>query len=182
MSTLLLRGGTIHGGGPGGATALAAIDGRVAFVGDDDAAAAYDGADQVIDLHGALVAPAFVDAHVHSVLTGFGLTRLDLHRATTLTEALDLVAEQAAVQPDGVVVGTGWEEHAWPEGRPPTQDELERAAPGRMVLFERRDCHSSVISASLAAAVDNLASYPGYDSGGRVERDARQAVTKPSGS
>ncbi|HEX2893821.1 MAG TPA: amidohydrolase family protein [Marmoricola sp.] len=182
MTTLLLRGGTIHTpAGDATATALAAEDGRVVYVGGDDGAAAYDGADVVVDLHGALAAPAFTDAHVHSVLTGFQLTRVDLRGTATLTEALDLVARQARVQPDGVVVATGWEEHSWPEGRPPTAAEIERAAPGRLVLLERRDCHSSVISPALEQAVPGLPGIDGYDPSGRVDRDARQAVSEKLG-
>lgn len=180
MSTLLMRGGTVHAP-RGGATALAAEDGRIVYVGDDDGAAAYDGADVVVELHGALAAPAFTDAHVHSVLTGFQLTRLDLRGSTSLADALDLVAAQAAIQPDGVVVATGWEEHAWPEGRPPTSAEVERAAPGRLVLLERRDCHSSVISPALERAVPGLAGIDGHRSDGRVEREARQAVSEALG-
>lgn len=180
MTTLLLHNGTVHG--TGGATAIAVEDGRVAAVGADDAMTSrYDGADHVIDLHGALVAPAFTDGHVHSVLTGFQLTRLDLRRTTSVVEALDLVAEQAEYQPDGVIVGTGWEEHAWAEGRPPTKEEIERAAPGRMVLLERRDCHSSVISPSLERAVPDLPARDGWAPNGRVERDARQAVSEALG-
>ena len=101
------------------ATALAIEDDRIVFIGSDDQAAAYDAA-EAIDLYGALVTPAFVDAHTHSVLTGFQLTRLDLRHTANLTEALDMVAELAQHTPEGVVVGTGWEEHSWPEGRPPT--------------------------------------------------------------
>lgn len=50
-----------------------------------------------------------------------------------------------------------------------------------MVLLERRDCHSSVISGPLAAAVPGLAELDGYSSNGRVERDARQAVSEALG-
>ncbi|RYE78291.1 MAG: amidohydrolase [Myxococcales bacterium] len=179
MSRILLRNGVIHGAPD--ATALAIDEDRIVFVGSDDEAAAYDDADETVDLYGALATPAFVDAHTHSVLTGFQLTRLDLRHTANLTEALDMVAELAEHTPEGVVVGTGWEEHSWPEGRPPTQQELERAAPGRMVLLERRDCHSSVISGALQDAVPGLTGLDGFDANGRVERDARQAVSEALG-
>ncbi len=179
MTRTLLTNGVIHGNP--GATAVAIENDRIVFVGTDDQADAFESADETLDLYGALVAPAFVDAHTHSVLTGFQLTRLDLRHTDTLTEALDKVAELAEHTPEGVVIGTGWEEHSWPEGRPPTGDELERAAPGRMVLLERRDCHSSVISGPLADAVPGLTELDGYSSNGRVERDARQAVSEALG-
>jgi len=30
-----------------------------------------------------------------------------------------------------VLVGQGWDETGWPDARPPTAEEIERAAPGR---------------------------------------------------
>jgi predicted amidohydrolase YtcJ len=80
-----------------------------------------------------------------------------------------------------VVVATGWEEHSWPEGRPPTAAEVDRAAPGRLVLLERRDCHSSVVSPALERAVAGLPGLDGYDPSGRVERAARQRVSEVLG-
>jgi predicted amidohydrolase YtcJ len=177
MPTLLLRNGVVHTGARP-ASALAVQDGRICFVGDDDAAAAYDGADEVVDLRGALVAPAFVDAHMHAVLTGFPLTQLDLRGTRSLAEVLDLVAAHArASGDDTVIIGSGWEETDWPEGRAPTAAELDRAAPGKRVCLDRIECHSSVISSELAAAVPGLAGIAGYQEDGRVELDARHAVT-----
>ncbi|MGH3413578.1 MAG: amidohydrolase [Marmoricola sp.] len=179
MSTTLLHNGRVHGHPE--ATAVAIEDDRIVFVGDDDAAAAYLGAERVRDVHGGFVAPGFVDAHVHSVLTGFGLTRLDLRASRNLAEAMAAVAALAVAQPEGVLVGTGWEEHSWPEGRPPTAEELERAAPGRLVLLERRDCHSSVMSLTMMAAVPDVSARDGFDASGRVERDARRAASEALG-
>lgn len=178
MTRTLLINGVVHA--HPGASAIALEHDRIVFVGSDDQAAPYADA-EVIDLYGALVAPAFVDAHTHSVLTGFQLTRLDLRHTQTLTEALDLVAQLAEHTPDGVVIGTGWEEHSWPERRPPTQAEVDRAAPGRMVLLERRDCHSSVISSPLEAEIPGLAGLDGYAGDGWVQREARQAVSEALG-
>ncbi|WP_345714013.1 amidohydrolase family protein, partial [Kineococcus glutinatus] len=54
-------------------------DGHIAWLGSEEAAAAHAGAGvQVVDLHGALVTPAFVDAHVHTTETGLVLTGPDL--------------------------------------------------------------------------------------------------------
>ena len=41
---------------------------------------AADAADEVVELDGALVTPAFVDAHAHTTETGLALAGLDLHR------------------------------------------------------------------------------------------------------
>ena len=68
-------------------------------------------ADRVVDLDGALVTPAFVDAHVHATDTGLALRGLDLSAARSAGELLDAVAAFAAGLPaDAVVLGHGWDE------------------------------------------------------------------------
>ncbi|GAA1132174.1 amidohydrolase [Kribbella jejuensis] len=173
MRTLLTNGSVYSPADPH-ATAIAFDDGVVTWLGDDTGAGAYaDGADEVIDLDGKLVTPAFVDAHVHAAQTGALLTGLDLAGTTSLTDALDrLAAFAAGLSEDAVIDGAGWDETTWPEGRPPTAEELDRAAGGRRVYLSRVDGHSGVISSALFPA----AKGSGFDSSGRVERDAHHAV------
>ncbi|MFC5262653.1 amidohydrolase [Kribbella qitaiheensis] len=177
MRTLLTNGSVYSPADPH-ATAIAFDDGVVTWLGDDSSAASYaNGADEVIDLRGKLVTPAFVDAHVHTAQTGALLTGLDLAGTTSLTEALDRLAAFAkTLGPDEIIDGQGWDETRWPEGRPPTSEELDRAADGRRVYLSRVDGHSGVISSSLAAAVESLSAQAGYDASGRVERAANHAV------
>ena len=174
----LYRNGVVHGGRPSRpASALAVEDGRVVFTGDEDAAEAWTGADEVVDLRGALLTAAFVDSHVHTVRTGFALTGLDLAGSTSLAATLDALAAHAdRASGAGVLVGQGWDETEWPESRPPTGAELERAAPGRRSYLTRVDSHSSVVSPALAALVPGLEQLDGWTPDGRVERDAHHAV------
>ncbi|MCZ4514482.1 amidohydrolase family protein, partial [Streptomyces sp. ActVer] len=98
--TVLLRGGEVHSPADPFATAMVVERGQVAWVGSEGAADAFaDGVDEVVDLEGALVTPAFTDAHVHTTATGLALTGLDLSAARTLTEAMALVREFAAARP-----------------------------------------------------------------------------------
>jgi predicted amidohydrolase YtcJ len=129
---------------------------------------------RVVDLGGALVTPAFVDAHVHVTETALLMTGVDLAGSRSVTEVLDRVARHAAATP-GAVLGHGWDELDLAEGRPPTAAELERAAPGRVVYLSRVDVHSALVSPALAAAA-GCAGLPGWDAGGRVERDAHHAA------
>nr|WP_202885904.1 amidohydrolase [Kribbella sandramycini] len=160
------------------ATAIAFDDGVVTWLGDDTGAGAYaDGADEVIDLGGKLVTPAFVDAHVHTVGIGALLNGLDLTGTKSLAEALDKLNAYAAGLPAGAVIeGSNWDETRWPEGRPPTREELDRAAADRPVYLSRVDGHSGVVSSALVAAVPGLTATEGYDETGRVERAANHAV------
>jgi predicted amidohydrolase YtcJ len=174
----LLTNGSVYSPADPHATAIAFDDGVVTWLGDDTGANSYaSGADEVIDLQGKLVTPAFVDAHVHTAQTGALLTGLDLAGTRSLTEALDRLAAFALkLGTDAVIDGAGWDETKWPEGRPPTAEELERAAGGRRVYLSRVDGHSGVVSSSLAAAVDSLTTQTGFDASGRVERAANHAV------
>ncbi len=138
------------------------VDGaQIAWVGPDDGAAAGPGV-RVIDLAGALVTPAFVDAHVH--LTG-DRPRADRTRpgggAARWHEALDLVERAARAGRGRPVLGGGWDDTRWPEQRPPTAAELDRAGYGGLVYLARVDAHSAVVSSALLAAVPGLAGLAG---------------------
>jgi predicted amidohydrolase YtcJ len=177
---VLYRNGVVHSAADPFAEALLVADGRVAWLGSDDSAhTVADGADEVVDLDGALVAPAFVDAHVHVLETGLALTGVDLSAAAgvaTLAEALDRIAAAARLLPAGdTVLGHGWDESGWPEGRPPTRAELDRAAPGRAVYLARADVHAAVVSSHLAEQCD-LPDLRGWHEDGRVTHDAHRAV------
>ncbi|WP_205751735.1 amidohydrolase [Cryptosporangium phraense] len=176
MATLY-RNGEIYSPADPFATALLVDGDRVLFVGSDDAAdAAAFGAGEVVDLEGALVVPGFVDAHVHATQTGLTLVGLDLSGLPTLAAALDAVERFAASRP-GPVLGHGWDETAWPEGRAPSVEELARAAGAdRLVYLSRVDVHSAVASAALRAAVPDLAGMAGHDPDGPLKRDAHHAV------
>lgn len=64
MATLY-RGGVVHSAAAPFAAALVVAGDRVVWLGDDDTAPTVrDDVDEVVDLDGALVTPAFVDAHV----------------------------------------------------------------------------------------------------------------------
>ena len=149
------------------------VDGRIAWTGRDDEAPAI--AADVVDLDGALVLPGFVDAHVHVTETGLLLAGVDLSAARSVTAVLDQVAAAARARPGRPVLGHGWDELRLAEGRPPTGAELDRAGGGLEVYLSRVDVHSAVVSGALAERA-GVAGLPGWDSSGRIERDAHHAA------
>lgn len=174
--SVLYRGGDVYSPADPFATALLVVGDTVAWVGSDDAAAGHAaGADEVVDLAGALVTPAFVDAHAHVTETGLALTGLDLHDATSLTDVLRRVEDAARRGAGRPILGTGWDERAWPEGRAPSRAELDRASYGGSVYLARVDVHSAVVSSNLASAA-GLAQLDGWSDDGRVEREAHHAA------
>ncbi|WP_217185503.1 amidohydrolase [Streptomyces sp. AC495_CC817] len=173
-NTVLLRGGEVHSPADPFATAMVVEHGQIAWVGSEGAADAFAaGVDEVVDLEGALVTPAFTDAHVHTTATGLALTGLDLTAAPSLEAALVLVREFAAARPaDRVLLGHGWDAARWPGGRPPTRAELDEATGGRPLYLSRIDVHSAVVTTALLDLV------PGADAfeDGPLTRDAHHAV------
>ena len=88
VTTTLYRRGRVRSPADPFATALLVDGDTVAWVGSEGAADAL-GADVTVDLDDAWVAPAFVDAHVHTTTTGLALTGLDLADAPSLAVLLD---------------------------------------------------------------------------------------------
>ena len=169
--------------GPGERPAEAVlVDGdTVGWIGAAEDALARDAdfpggpVDAVVELPGALVAPAFVDAHVHVTETGLALDGVDLSAARSVSEMLGLVETASRERRGRPVLGHGWDERLLAEGRPPTRLELDRAAAGGSVYLSRVDVHSAVVSTALAVTSGAM-QLDGWDGSGRVERDAHHAV------
>ena len=176
--TTLLRGGAVYNPAEPYATALLTVGDTVAWIGSEDGADLHaDSADEVLDLRGALVAPAFTDAHVHATSSGLALTGLDVAGASSGTELLDRVAAYAAALPrDAVVLGTGWDETAWADAIPPSAAELDRASGGRAVYLSRVDVHSAAVSSALLAAVPEATGAKGFRANGIVTQDAHHLL------
>jgi len=170
----LLHNGSVYSPADPHATALCLEGGHVVWVGDDLGAEQFrDGADAVSDLEGALVTPAFVDAHAHLAQTGQAMGSLDLSGARSLREALDALATFAASRPGhGLLLGFGWDDLDWPEGRTFTREEVDRAAGDRPVYLARVDVHSAVLSSALVARMPEVTGLDGWSEEGWVQREA----------
>lgn len=143
--------------------------GRIVWAGSD-LHAAPPCATQV-DVGGAWVTPAFVDAHVHGTATGLLATGLDCTGAGSAADLLTRLAEHAAATEGAVIIGAGWDDFGWPERRPPTAAELSAAAPGRVVHLARVDVHSCVVDEATLASLP-LEALDGVD---------RDAIGRPTG-
>jgi len=177
VTTTLYRRGRVRTPDDPFATALLVDGATIAWVGSEGAADAMS-ADVTVELEDALLAPAFVDAHVHATSAGLALTGLDLTGSPSLSAALRTV-EQAARRGHGaVLLGTGWDDSAWPEGRPPTSAELDRASYGGVVYLARTDVHSAVASSALLAACPSARGLRGFLPEGLVRAEAHSVVRR----
>jgi predicted amidohydrolase YtcJ len=170
----LFRNGRVYSPASPAASAFVVDAGTVVWVGHDGQAA-HDGL-PTVELDGALVTPAFVDAHVHATASGLALTGLDLRSAASLVQALDWLERAARTARGRPILGGGWDDTRWPERRAPSAAELDRASYGGAVYLARVDVHSAVASSSLMAAVPGLAGLAGYDRAGLQRGPAHDAV------
>jgi predicted amidohydrolase YtcJ len=177
VTRTLLRGGYVHTPADPHATAICIEDGQVVWTGDDDASAHFaDNADRIIDLRGRLVTPAFVDAHVHLAQTGLAAGSLDLSETPTLQAALEALEKFAVASSLPIVLGYGWDETQWPEQRPFTREEVDRAVGSRPAYLARVDVHSAVVSSALLDAAPGAAGTDGYHASGLLARDAHHVA------
>jgi predicted amidohydrolase YtcJ len=153
--------------------AVCVVDGRIGWLGD---AADAPAAGRVVAGEGALLTPAFVDAHVHATATGLALTGLDLHSSLSLTSAVAAVREQAAGTTDGILLGTGWDETGWPEGRGLTRHDLDAVVGDRPAYLARVDVHSATVSTALLDRIPGITDLPGYDADGQLRLAAHHAA------
>lgn len=110
------------------AEAVAAVDGKIIYVGSNDGVGQYIGADtKVIDLGGKFVTPGFYDNHVHFEDTGqllYGLSLLDVSSEREFVARIRDVNERYS--PGTWITGGEWSAYeTWAEG--------DIAEAGRMV-------------------------------------------------
>lgn len=183
----LLTAATIHTGESDApaATALAWDDasGRVLAVGERDALRGRYPLATVTDLGDATVVPGLIDAHAHLMFLGATLMQADLSGATSKAEIIARLQRFAADNPDGWLLGNGWDQNQWAQTDFPTAADLDAAFPARPVWLGRIDGHAGWAN---SAALRALAQQPGQralagrwqPAGGRIVRDARH---QPSG-
>ena len=132
----------------------------------------------VLNLDGAVVAPAFTDHHAHLFNIGMALLNrrdsgrlaIDLSRVRSLTEAESLVRARASRLPTGAwIFGTGWSQAGWGTQALPTADVLTRAAPDHPVFLARTDGHAGWLNAA-ALALGGITRATTDPPGGRIIR------------
>ncbi len=95
------------------ARAVAVRDGKINYVGDDAGAMSHIGSStRVIDAHGNMLTPGFIDNHCHVLWIGAlqALMTKALYKATRFDEVQSFVRKYAAENPDhAIVMGVGWQ-------------------------------------------------------------------------
>ena len=161
------------------AEAVAILKDKIIFVGSANESIQYTCNDNPIeDLQGKFIFPGFIDAHAHLKGIGYREMNLNLQGANSLKEMLTQVEIYANKLEQGKwVVGRGWIEKKWPEGRFPTIQELDMISPDKPMALERADGHAIIVN-SLALEMANITGDTPDPVGGKIDKDVNG---KPNG-
>ena len=154
------------------AEAVAILKDKIIFVGSANESVQYTCNDNSIkDLEGSFIFPGFIDAHAHLKGIGYREMNLNLQGANSLKEMLTQVEIYAnGLEPGKWVIGRGWIEKKWPEGRFPTIQELDMISPDKPMALERADGHAIIVN-SLALEMANITENTPDPVGGKIDKD-----------
>ncbi len=137
---LVVLNGRIRTVDPAGtvAQAIAVRDGRIVLVGTNGAVRARQGsATRVIDAGGRTVMPGLIDSHVHALMASRVEATRPFHTLSSVGEIQAWIRAEARRAPAPSWI---WTPRVFPtrvrEGRFPTREELDAAAPGRAVVVD----------------------------------------------
>jgi predicted amidohydrolase YtcJ len=126
---------------------------------------------RVVDAHGQMLVPGFIDAHVHFLDGGFGLASVQLRDARTPAEFTARLGAFAATVPKGTwITGGDWDHTAW-GGTLPDRSWIDSVTPDNPVWVSRLDGHMALANGAALRAAKVDRSVRDVD-GGTIVRDA----------
>ncbi len=149
------------------ADAVVVRDGRIAYVGDVAGAREEAPRDaEVVDLHGGMLLPGFVDAHDHlACIASIIKVGVDIRGIRDPDEMAHVIGEYARANPQlEVIRGYGWVVPHFP-GSSPRRELLDRAVPDRPAYITSYDIHDGWFNTAAMRAVGLDARTPDPDPG-----------------
>lgn len=165
------------------ATAIAIQDERILAVGGtDQLLAEFGNRFAVEDLHGQVLLPGLIDAHLHLQQYAVELEMVDCETATR-AECLQRVAERARITPPGEWIrGSNFNHNAWPEGLGTAAD-LDASAPNNPVYIVHKSHHSAWVNHHALKAADLTSAFTDPPGGrlGRLEDGSLDGILYETG-
>lgn len=166
------------------AQAMAVRGDRIVALGSADEIKRYVGpATEVLDLHGQLAIPGFIESHGHFTGIGEMKTELDLTKAQSWDDIVAMVAGAVkTAKPGEWIRGRGWHQEKW-TGRPqpnvegfPTHASLDKVSPDNPVVLTHASGHASFVNAK-AMELSGIKRSTESPAGGDILRDASGDAT-----
>ncbi len=164
--------------------AMAARGDKISAMGSNADAAKWIGPrTQVIDLHGQLAIPGFIEGHGHFTSLGEYRLGLDLREARTWDQIVAQVARAAKqAKPGEWIIGRGWHQSKWDHPPDPNVEgfplhaSLDAVSPDNPVLLIHASGHAVFVNAKAMADARITRSTPN-PSGGEILKDSAGAPT-----
>ena len=126
---------------------------------------------RVVDAHGMMLTPGFIDSHVHFLDGGFALSSVKLRDAKTKAEFIRRIRDYAATLPAGAWILNGdWDHTNW-GGELPERRWIDSVTPNNPVWINRLDGHMNLAN-SLALRAAHVTRDTKDVEGGTIVRDA----------
>jgi len=149
------------------AEAMAVKNGKIIEVGKTADLQNKYNAKEKLDAQRKFIYPGFIDAHAHFVGYGTSLQKVDLVDTKNWDEVIERTKQFADKNPDGWLLGRGWDQNDWAVKDFPDNKKLNELFPDRPVLLTRIDGHAAVANQK---ALDIAGIRPGDKiQGGEIE-------------
>ena len=126
---------------------------------------------RVIDAAGGMVAPGFIDSHVHFIDGGFRLSSVQLRDAASPAEFIARIKAYAATLSPGTwITGGDWDHQQW-GGELPTRAWIDSVTPKNPVWVARLDGHMALANTLALNAAKVTRETPEVE-GGTIVRDS----------
>lgn len=149
------------------AEAMAVKDGKILALGTTTDLTKRFYSRNKVNASGKFIYPGFIDAHTHFYRYGLGLQTADLVGTTSWEDIISKLDSFARNNPEGWLIGRGWDQNDWDVKEFPSKDRLDQLFPTRPVLLTRVDGHAAIANqvALIAAGI-----RPGMRlTGGQIE-------------
>ncbi len=167
---MILINGRIHTQDPERpfASALAVEGNRIAAVGGNDLVRRAGAGARILDLHGRCVTPGLIDSHMHTAHMALAQRQVQLYGVKSMEQLQQTVRDfirQRRVPQGQWVLGCGWNQDLFAEGRLPDRHILDAISQDHPIVLARV-CGHCLVANSLAMEIKGVSASTACPPGG----------------
>ena len=157
------------------AEAIAIKGNQILFVGKDYEE--YKGSStELIDAAGGMIVPGFIDNHTHFLTGGYNLASVDLRKAKTKEQFIQILKEYCLQHADDRwILGGDWDHEAW-GGELPSKEWIDSVTGNHPLFVSRYDGHMAFAN-SKALALAGIKNNTALPAGGEIIKNNKGELT-----